>query len=89
MSLNFHGALMRDITCQSDRLKIERSSFADKKGAYVHLPKMVSTQQNPALMRDKPNKAEQPKIEGSYFGDNKSAHVHLPIIGASPTSTVR
>ncbi|EIJ36977.1 hypothetical protein [Thiothrix nivea] len=69
-------ALMRDRQCQPDRLKIERSSFADKKGAYVHLPKMVPNQQNPALMRDRPCQPNDLKKERLSFADNKSTSVH-------------
>ncbi|WP_298662442.1 hypothetical protein [uncultured Thiothrix sp.] len=68
-------ALMRDKTCQPDRLKIERSSFADTKGGYVRLPKMVPIQQNSALMRDGPCPADSLKKERLPFADNKSASV--------------
>ena len=65
-------ALMRDRLCQPNRLKIERSSFADQKGSYVHLPKMVPVQQNPALMRDRPCQPDGLKKERLSFADNKS-----------------
>ena len=58
---------MRDRQHQTETPRKERSSFADNKSAYVHLPKIVPTQKNRALMRDTTSQIQASKIMRLLF----------------------